>query len=197
MAKTYIAITGGIGSGKSAALEILRDLGYPAFSCDEIYKDVIQSVDYIKSVEALFPAAVKNEAIDRTALSEIVFNNKEKLKQLNDLAHPLIMDSLFYEMKMANNEIAFAEVPLLFEGDFENLFNKVIYITRDNDQRIAAIIHRDKISTEEAQRRIDNQFDGTSVEGQKRLKNCNAKIISNDGTKADLKNKILEYLNHM
>lgn len=194
MAKKYIAITGGIGSGKSAVVEILRGLTYPVFSCDELYKEVIQSAAYIEKVQASFPSAVKDGRIDRKVLGDMVFNDKKKLEQLNALAHPLIMSLLIQRMKAIPGEIVFAEVPLLFEGNFENLFDEVIYITRDNDQRIAAIVNRDKISADDAQKRIDNQFDGTSIEGKRRLKNCNAKVIDNNKTKEDLKNKILNYL---
>ena len=194
MAKKYVAITGGIGSGKSAVLEILRGLNYPVFSCDEIYKEVIQSAAYIEKVQALFPGVVKDGCIDRKGLGKVVFNDKERLKELNDLAHPLIMAVLIQCMNESQGEIVFAEVPLLFEGNFENLFNEVLYITRDNDQRIAAIVDRDKISADDAQKRIDSQFDGASIEGKRRLKNCNAKVIDNNKTKEDLKNTILDYL---
>ncbi len=197
MAKIHVAITGGIGSGKSLALQFLREEKYPVFSCDELYKQVITSKEYIKKIEKLFPIAITAGQIDRAKLSEIVFNDEEKRRQLNSLAHPLIMDLLLRNMKEAESDIAFAEVPLLFEGNFENLFDKVIYITREKDQRIAAILQRDGISIDEAKKRIGSQFDGESEEGQKRLKNCNTKIIFNNKSKEELKREILELISHL
>ena len=197
MAKKYIAITGGIGSGKSLALQFLRELNYPAFSCDELYKEVISSEKYIKEIEKLFPTAVVNGQVNRAALCEIVFNNEENRMQLNNLAHPLIMDLLFKNMQASKGELAFAEVPLLFEGNFENLFDKVIYISRDKEQRTVAVTQRDKCRRDEVEKRICSQFDAVSVEGEKRLKNCNATIIYNNTTKEDLKKEILNFIKKM
>ena len=195
MAKVYVAVTGGIGSGKSLVLQFLQKLNYPVFSCDELYKQVIQSEAYVKTLQCFFPEAVESGKVDRQRLSKIVFQDQEKLKQLNALAHPLIMDLLMSKMKEVDGDIVFAEVPLLFEGNFEKLFQHVIYITRDKQERIASILMRDGISINEAEKRIASQFDGTSEEGQKRLKACNAKIILNNGSIEEIEGKILEILN--
>ena len=195
MAKTYVAITGGIGSGKSQALQFLQALNYPVFSCDELYKQVIQSDVYIKKIEDTFPTAVQNGVVDRKILSAIVFNNETMLKQLNDLAHPFIMDLLMKCMAAAEGDIAFAEVPLLFEGNFENLFHHIIYIARDQNERINSILARDNLTLEETKKRVLSQFDGMSNEGKQRLKNCNAKIISNYRSIVELQNEISKIVN--
>ncbi len=195
MAKKYVAVTGGIGSGKSLVLQFLRELNYPVFSCDELYKQVIHSKEYIQKVADVFPNAVINGEIDRKALSEIVFQDEEQLKKLNAISHPLIMDLLMNNMKASDSDIVFAEVPLLFEGNFENLFHNVIYVSREKQKRIEAIIERDGLSINEIENRISRQFDETSKDGQKQLRSCNAKIIVNNGLKEDLQNEITSYLN--
>ena len=192
MSKLYVALTGGIGSGKSLAAQFLREMNYPVFSCDELYKEVVQSDEYIQKLKSVFPTAVQNEKVDRKALSKIVFNDEESLKQLNALAHPLIMDLLMQKMKACNGDLVFAEVPLLFEGNFEKLFDKVIYIARDKSQRVQAVLERDGLSVEDVEKRIQRQFDGETIAGQERLKNCNAIVVYNNGDKERLKGKILE-----
>ena len=133
MAKIKVAITGGIGSGKSTALSYLKELGYPVFSCDEIYKEVISSKEYIDKIKEFFPEAVTHGCIERKILSEIVFNDPEKRALLNGISHPLIMQKLYEQMDTSENELVFAEVPLLFEGGFENEFDHVIVILRKEE----------------------------------------------------------------
>ena len=194
MKKKLVAITGGIGSGKSLALQFLRKLNYPVFSCDEIYKEVIVSKEYIELLEKSFPNVVKNGQVDRTALAETVFNNEIMRIKLNNLAHPIIMKLLLRYMEAAEGSIAFAEVPLLFEGNFEKIFDHVLYIARDKQLRIEAVNQRDGLLGCDVEKRIASQFDGMSMEGQRRLKECNAKVIYNSGGKDEFKKEILAYL---
>jgi dephospho-CoA kinase len=186
--KKYIAITGGIGSGKSSVLAHLLELGYPVFSCDEIYREVIQSAAYVERVGKAFPQCIVENVIDRKILAKIVFENHEKLAKLNAISHPLIMDCLFEKMRNCDNQLVFAEVPLLFEGNFENKFDKVIVVLRDKEDRIQSIIKRDNLTRKEALGRIASQFDYDN--GQERFESCNAILVKNDEEQDDLKLKI-------
>ena len=158
-----IAITGGIGSGKSCVLEEIKKHGYEGFSCDEIYKEVIRQKEYVEKIKDVFPSVVKNgkdgEGIDRKELSRIVFQDEGALKQLNEIAHPLIMSALERKMNAAQGEYVFAEVPLLFEGNYQDIFDRVIVVLRDKKLRVEAIVRRDGVETREAELRIERQFD--------------------------------------
>ena len=195
MSKLYVAITGGIGSGKSLVLEYLRELHYPTFSCDALYKDIIVSKAYIEKIENEFPSVIENGAINRKLLSEIVFNNPSNREKLNSIAHPMIMDLLMQKMKEADDGVVFAEVPLLFEGNYENLFDRVVYVWRDKSQRIAAVEKRDGLRLEHIKKRIETQFNGETLDGQNRLKQCNAYLIKNSDGPQELKGKVLDFLN--
>ena len=186
--KKIIAITGGIGSGKSSAAKFLSEMGYPVFSCDEIYQEVILSLDYIEKVTNLFPECIVNGRIDKKILAQIVFSDKSKLTRLNGIAHPLIMEKLFEKMYNCNQELVFAEVPLLFEGNYEDKFDSVIVIMRNKEKRIQSIISRDGITREQALDRINAQFDYDN--SNERFKNCNAILIENNGTIEELKTQI-------
>ena len=186
--KKIIAITGGIGSGKSSAAKFLSEMGYPVFSCDQIYQEVILSLDYIEKVTNLFPECIVNGRIDKKILAQIVFTDKSKLTRLNGIAHPLIMEKLFEKMYNCNQELVFAEVPLLFEGNYEDKFDSVIVIMRNKEKRIQSIISRDGITREQALDRINAQFDYDN--SNERFKNCNAILIENNGTIEELKTQI-------
>ncbi len=189
-----IAITGGIGSGKSTLLNYLKECGCSVLSCDEIYKDVIQSPEYIKQIEKLFPNVITQNKIDRVKLSELVFNNEEKRKSLNGVAHPLIMKNLFEQMGKVKKDFVFAEVPLLFEGGYEDLFDGVIVLKRNINNRIKALKVRDGIHSENAKKRIAAQFDYEAKENENRLKKGHIYIIENNGSIDDLIKSLNELL---
>ena len=151
-----IAITGGIGSGKSLAGKYIKEYGYDVFSCDEIYAEMINDITYIKKIKAAFPSAVENDKINKVKLSELVFNSKEQKARLDSIAHPLIMQSLDEKMNNSKGEFVFAEVPLLFENNFQNKFDCVIVILRDLETRIASIMQRNSISRAESIKRISS-----------------------------------------
>ena len=188
--KKKIAITGGIGSGKSTVLHILGEMGYPIFSCDEIYREIIDAPEYIQKISAAFPECIKEGKIDRKLLSNIVFENCETLAKLNAIAHPLIMQRLLEKMDNCASEKVFAEVPLLFEGNYENLFDKVIVIYRNKDKRIESVVNRDQISSGSVKKRISTQFDYDDEKNKNLLKNCNVIFIENEGDLPSLKNII-------
>ncbi len=153
-----IAITGGIGSGKSLAGKYISQLGYDVFSCDSIYAEISQSTLYIKKVAQIFPDAVIHDKIDRKRLSQIVFNSPQKRRQLNEIAHPLIMQTLTEQMEKSKSELVFAEVPLLFEENYQSQFDYIFVVLRDLDKRIQALQIRDGASAEECLKRIQAQF---------------------------------------
>ena len=154
-----IAITGGIGSGKSTVSAYIKERGYPVFSCDEIYKEVITMPAYINAIQKVFPNVIQNGEIDRKRLSEQVFTDEKKRLDLNAVAHPLIMQRLMEKMQACKSELIFAEVPLLFEGGYQNWFDQIIIVKRSVEQRIQSVCKRDGLTKVEAQMRMCSQID--------------------------------------
>ena len=189
-----IAITGGIGSGKSTVARILKDAGYPVYSCDEIYRDVINQKEYIEQFQQAFSGVVENGAINIQKLSKIVFNDKEKRERLNAMAHPKIMQALNEKMDKEKSELVFAEVPLLFEGGYENDFDQRIVIMRPLDEKIVSVCKRDKTDRERVLSRIQSQLNYEDKNVIAFLKSKKAIIINNVGTEQDLKDKIFSLL---
>lgn len=187
MIKKKIAITGGIGSGKSTVLQFLKEMGYPVFSCDELYREVIRSQSYIQKITGVFPNVIENGEINRKKLAAEVFSDEKKRKTLNLIAHPLIMQQLMKEMDAAENEFVFAEVPLLFEGNYEGLFDAVIVVQRKIEDRIRFICLRDGLTEQQAKERIASQFDYQAIEENLKFKQCNAYILLNELKKDALK----------
>ncbi len=191
--KVRVAVTGGIGSGKSTVLSILQEFGYSVFSCDEIYKNLIQSEDYVALIRQRF-GCVKDGKIELDKLSALVFSDPKKREELNALAHPLIMKELLSSMDSAPTDVVFAEVPLLLEGGFESLFDKVLVILRDRQTRVASVVCRDALSEGHILARINSQLDYDCDATKNTLDTIGAYTIVNDADVASLRNKLQNFL---
>ena len=137
-----IAIYGKIGSGKSTVLELLRKKGKRTASCDEIYRNVVvYSPDYIEQIDKNCPGAVKEGEIDLKALAEIVYNDKIKLAKLDSLAHPQIRACL--KRILDGFSEAYAEVPLLIESGWKDMFDACVYVRSSREARVERVAERD------------------------------------------------------
>ena len=92
--KIKVAITGGIGSGKSTVTEYIADMGYSVFSCDTIYKEIYPTDAFQQKLRAAFPSCVKNGLLDKKLLTAAVFSDDAARKTLNALTHPCILSHL-------------------------------------------------------------------------------------------------------
>ncbi len=181
-----IAVTGGIGSGKTLFCNILKSMGYDVFSCDDIYAEILQEEAYLSLLIKNFPECFPNGKFNKKILSERIFKNREDKKTLESLAHPLILQRLL--KKMEDKEIVFAEVPLLFEGGYEELFDCVIALVRNKEDRIEAVRKRSRLTETEILNRMENQIDPALLFD----KNCI--IVENNGTVEELKEKTIKIL---
>lgn len=154
-----IAVTGGIGSGKTTVCNFIREKGYPVFSCDDIYAELLNGGNLAKEIANQFGKEILNGGggIDRKKLSERVFDDKIKLQKLNEITHRAIFEEAFLRAENLSG-IIFFEVPLLFEGGYQNLFDEVIVVLREVDERILSVSRRDNLSSDEIKKRINNQF---------------------------------------
>lgn len=180
--KTKIAVTGGIGSGKTAVLGMLAKMGYPVFSCDEISRALWKEETYLYALAELFPTCTEEGKIVKSKLSALVFSEEAERKRLEAFSHPLIMAELMREMEQY--PVCFAEVPLLFEGGFQALFDGVIVVVREREKRIASVVERDNITAEEVKRRIASQWTDDMRERE------GVVVLPNDGTEADLEENL-------
>lgn len=170
-----VAVTGGIGAGKSEFMRAVKELGIRTYSADEINAELLRDKRYIEKLSAAFPLAVKDGKVDKAALREEVFSNEKKRETLNALAHP--------EIRQKIEEItgdAVIEVPLLFESGMTDLFDRVIVVTAGEDARINRIVSTRNISKDLAKNIIKNQ-----TTDDERIKRADYVAI-NDGTRKDL-----------
>lgn len=132
-----MAITGGIGAGKSTALEAFRAHGAATVSSDEIVHHLLAADDEVRNavVERLGHGVLGEDGRpDRALIAKAVFGDDEKLAWLEGLLHPLVSrEYLTWRGQLAELDqpprVCVTEVPLLFEVGAEERFDKVVVIT--------------------------------------------------------------------
>jgi dephospho-CoA kinase len=132
-----VAITGGIGAGKSTALEAFRALGAATVSSDEIVHHLLAANDEVRDalVERLGPQILGEDGRpDRARIAHAVFGDAERLAWLEGLLHPLVsQEYLTWRERLAELEtpprVSVTEVPLLYEVGSQDRFDMVIVIT--------------------------------------------------------------------
>lgn len=181
-----IAVTGGIGAGKSTVAKILKNSGYKVFGADETYKKLLKNGDFKRKIYNATGLRYNGRFIKKQ-VADAVFGNPDKLKALNDATHSEIMRVMLEKSKKAalkNGGLVFNEVPLLFEGGFESLYDGVIVVVRNKEARIAAALARDKTDEKRVLARINNQIDYEK-------KDLTAyTLIENDGDLSSLSKKV-------
>lgn len=185
-----VAITGGIGSGKSTAAAILGEFGYKCESADKIYYELLSDEKFVEKIsehmgiEPIFCNGKK--ILDKKTLSDKVFGDKKELKRLNEFTHPVVMDVMMRKMESLKNEkIVFAEVPVLFEGGFDNLFDYVVVIKKNIESRVIKTMDRDGKSADDVKRVVAAQIDYDNIEENEKFI-----VVNNDGTIVDLKENL-------
>ncbi|MBO5888728.1 MAG: dephospho-CoA kinase [Clostridia bacterium] len=177
MTNKLIAITGGIGSGKSTVSKIIKDLGYPVFSADEVYKNLIKNKDFVKKIYDGLGIESNSYNFDKSLISSKVFNDKEMLKKLNEITHPEVMNELI-KLSKEKGGVVFNEVPLLFESNFESLYDTVIIVVRNLNDRVSSVALRDNISKEEVLLRVNNQINYENIKSNAHTLICNNGSLS-------------------
>lgn len=157
-----IGITGGIGSGKTTVCKVFESLEIPVYYADLEAKNIYsKNTELKKQVIQHFgkEAYQKNGRINRSYLSEIVFNDRNKLKTLNHLVHPAVAQD-FDEWCELNSDAKYIvkEAALLIEtGSYKNL-DYLIYVSAPQDLRINRVVSRDNSSRSEVISRMNNQM---------------------------------------
>jgi len=182
--KKTIAVTGGIGSGKSVVIEELGKMGYAVFSADEIYKEKLNDEKFVRAIYNALGIEIpdgKRLVFDKKIVAAAVFGDKALLKKLNAVTHPTIMDEIMKRADAVKADAVFCEVPLLFECGYVNMFDYTIVVRRNIEARIKSVETRDGLSEKEILKRIKNQFDYANLSEK-----GNILILNNDGSRDSL-----------
>lgn len=182
-----IALTGGIGSGKSYVCAMLKKHGIAVYDCDDAAKRIMRSSQkVISSLKELVGNDVytSDGTLNKAEMAEFILASKENADAVNAIVHPAVAEDF------VNSGIQWMECAILFESGFDRYVDIKICVTAPEDVRKERVMKRDGISSEKALQWIRCQM------SQEEVKKRSDYEIINDG-KTDIENQIKDILNNI
>ena len=183
-----VGLTGGIGSGKSAAGKYFVELGIDVIDADDISKNILD--ENIKAKELFIKNfgdkyLDKNNNIDRDLLRSEIFVNEEKKNILESIIHPIVREEITKFINQSKSIYKLIMVPLIYETNSQDFYDKIIVIDCNEENQILRASERDNKSKENIINIINNQ---ASRENRNSIAD---EIILNDSTLDNLRNQVI------
>lgn len=154
-----IGLTGSIGSGKSLICSVFEHLDIPVFVSDNHAKELYKDVYFLEEIVCVFGKEIlDNGVLNKKALADIVFKDKEKLEKLNSIVHPKVLEMFLLWKKNYQAPYVILESAILFEIGWDKYFDETICISTPKDIAIERALKRDNVSRQEIEIRMDSQF---------------------------------------
>jgi dephospho-CoA kinase len=185
--KMIVGLTGGIASGKSTVSNYFREFGAEVLDADVVAKELSEKEENVAKIIEIFGNEIldENGNISRKKMRERAFLEKDKLKQLNELLHPQVIE--VFKNKRENtkeDEIVIFDIPLLFEAGMERLCDTVIVVYISKRVQLERMMKRDRHGIDLAERIIESQMSMSDKIDKADI------IINNNCTLEDLKNNV-------
>lgn len=156
-----IGLTGSIGSGKSTIAGLFKRLGVPVYIADQEAKKFLEQPEVISLITQMAGVEIltADGKIDRRRLASKVFEDYQKLQDLNIIIHPRVRQHfLQWAAQFVDEPYIIQESAIIYESGFFNLFDSIIVVAAPQEERIARVIKRDEFKREEVISRIENQW---------------------------------------
>ena len=184
-----VGLTGGIGSGKSAAGKYFVELGIDVIDADHISRNILDENTkakdlFIKNFGESF--LDQNNNINRDLLRTEIFINKDKKDKLESIIHPIVRKEITEFINQSDSIYKIIMVPLIYETNSKDFYDKIIVIDSDESNQLERARQRDNKSKEDIINIINNQ---ASREQRNSIADM---IILNNSTLDDLKNQVIK-----
>ncbi|MGM0907045.1 MAG: dephospho-CoA kinase [Pseudomonadota bacterium] len=187
---TYVVgVTGGIGSGKSAATAEFKKLGITVVDADVVARQVVMpGTPCLQAITEHFGNKLLTEdgELNRKALRQRVFSNPQEKEWLNKLLHPAIRQEIISQLEQADSPYVILSAPLLLENGLEKYCQRVLVIDVPESLQLKRTIQRDDSPKEEVEAIMKAQ-----LSRDERLKKAND-VLNNDGNLEQLKQQVLQ-----
>ncbi len=181
-----IGITGGIGSGKSEVTNYLREKDEVVICADEVARQVVKPGEKgAESIRLFFGDSFfdNNGSLNRKKLADHVFGNSELTAKLNDILHPVIIESIFSKAREYTTRV-FIDAALLIQSGMHMNVDYVWLVTSEEEKRIERVIKRDGTDRHSVMLRMNNQLNNSNM-----IPFAN-EVIENNGSISQLHEKI-------
>ena len=159
MAKAKIGLTAGIGCGKSLIARVFENLGISVFYSDKEAKRLYDNPLFLQEIVKRFgESVIENGEFQTRKLADIVFNDRNKLQELNELIHPKVFEIFDQWSEKQKSPYVIMESAILFENGLQTHFDKIISISTPEDIVIRRVMARDGCSKEQVCARMTNQM---------------------------------------
>jgi dephospho-CoA kinase len=155
-----IAVTGGIGSGKSVVSNILTLLDIPVYNADIESKRLTASSPLIRKalIGRFGDDLYQGDMLNKAKLASLIFSDKEQLSFVNRLIHPIVLRDFIQWMESVNTSMSAIESAILFESGFDREMKYVICVTAPLETRIRRVMERDIVDRQQILQRMGNQL---------------------------------------
>lgn len=156
-----LAITGGIGSGKSVVARMLNILGVPVYDCDSNAKRLMVSDAYIVSeLKRMFGEECYEDdgTLNRQYLASCIFTDKQNIKRVNSLVHPVVKRDFESWAEKQNSNLVAVETAILYESGIIESVDKVLVVWADRETAIERTVRRSGMNRSQVENRLDNQM---------------------------------------
>ena len=183
-----IGLTGGIGSGKSAAAEYFIELGIDVIDADEVSKNILVKNENAKKafVDRFGEKYINNNQIDREALREDIFQDEAKRKNLESIIHPIVRDEIGQFLVNSKSIYKIVMVPLIIETNSVEFYDKIIVVDCETNLQIERASSRDNQNKENIINIMNNQ-----ATREERLKIASF-VIENNSNLDDLRDAVIK-----
>lgn len=186
-----IGLTGGIASGKTTVSDCFKKLGTQVIDADIISHEVTEpSGSAFEEILSEFGSEILDEKglINRKKMRAIIFNDPSQKKILENIIHPKVRDEMFQRINKSDDHYLIVSVPLLVETGMHQIMDRNLLVDCSEDTQIERLMHRDKITLNEARAILKNQASRSD-----RKKIADDLIVNeNNVTLIELENKVLE-----
>ena len=192
----FLAVTGGIGCGKSSVLKLLQEASFETLETDRLAHQLMAKGEglHTEMVAEFGEEILLNTGeINRSALADVIFADEQKRERLNGLMHPAVQEEMVHWMERCSEHarLVAVEVPLLYECGWQEMGWQCVMAVRADEDVVKSRLRARGWSDDQIGARIGAQW---SLEEKCRLADV---VIDNSGTAVDLKIKVAAWIKRM